>query len=100
MNRYVATKTLKTDSLTRRKATTLFPVIPVDPKTDIYIRTTSTERLDKLALQFYGEQSWWWVIATSNGLGKGTIVIPTDTRIRIPDKNAVMNLLTTINQTR
>jgi len=100
MNRYVSTKTLKTDSLVRRKATTLFPVIPIDPNTDVYIRTTSIERLDKLALQFYGDQAWWWVIAVSNGLGKGTIIVPMDTRIRIPDKNVVMNLLNTINQTR
>lgn len=100
MNRYVTTKTLKTDNLVRRKATTLFPSIPSDPQTDIYIRTTSIERLDKLALQFYEDASWWWVIASANALGKGTIIIPTDTRIRIPDKNVVMNLLTTLNQTR
>ena len=100
MNRYTATKTLKSDTLVRRKATTLFPVIPPNPQTDVYIRTTSTERLDKLALQFYGDQSWWWVIAVANALGKGTVVIPTDTKIRIPDKEAVMNLLNTLNQTR
>ncbi len=100
MNRYNTSKTLKTETLTRRKASTVFPTIPIDPKTDIYIRTTSVERLDKLALNFYGDQAWWWVIATANALGKGTVVIPADTKIRIPDKNVVMNLLTTLNQTR
>ena len=100
MNRYTTTKTVKTDQLIRRKATTLFPVIPVNPQTDIYIKTTSAERLDKLALEFYGDQSWWWVIAVSNGLGKGTIMIPTDTKIRIPNKDVVINLLSTLNETR
>jgi phage tail protein X len=100
MNRYTTAKTLKTENGPRRVSTSIFPVIPMNPQTDIYIRTTSIERLDKLAYQFYEDQSWWWVIASANGLGNGTLIIPTDTRLRIPDITNVMNVLNEINKTR
>ena len=99
-NRYTNSDTLVTDKLIRKKSTLIYPTIPVNPQTDIYIKTTSIERLDKLALQFYGNAMWWWVIASANGLGKGSIVIPTDTNLRIPDITNINNLITTLNDNR
>ena len=51
MNRYNTTNIIKTPAGVSRKSTTIFPTIPIDLQTDIYIRTTSIERIDKLALQ-------------------------------------------------
>ncbi len=33
---------------------------------DIYVTTTSGDRLDLLANQFYGNVDYWWIIATAN----------------------------------
>jgi hypothetical protein len=42
----------------------------------------------------------WWVIAAANGLGKGTFVVPTNTTLRIPTKQNVINILIETNTTR
>jgi len=50
---------------------------------DIYIITDETTRLDKLALQYYKNSSYWWVIARANGIGFGYSV-DIGKQIRIP----------------
>lgn len=100
MGRYTSTSTLQNESGRRRKATTIFPIIPTNSQTDIYIRTTSIERLDKLAYRFYGDSDLWWIIATANGLGKGTVIVPTNTRLRIPSNTSVIDILNQTNRTR
>jgi hypothetical protein len=75
------------------------PVIPVSDR-DTFIITTSIERLDKLAYTAYGDESFWWVLASCNKLGKGTIVVPPNTRIRIPSKQGIEDYITTINAER
>jgi len=99
MARYNTTLLIKDQNGKRRRSTTIFPVIPKS-NNDIYILTTNQERLDKLALSFYDDVSMWWIIAAANGLGKGTIVIPSNTNIRIPDKNNITDILIDINTTR
>jgi hypothetical protein len=42
----------------------------------------------------------WWVIATANGIGKGTLMIPANTRLRIPDKMIVQQVIDDINRSR
>jgi len=98
--RYNTTSNIQTTSEKYRKATTIYPVIPIAPADDIYIRTTTPERLDKLALQFYQDASLWWIIATANNIGKGTLIIPSNTRIRIPSKQNAQDILIDLNQTR
>jgi len=100
MNRYTTTPTIKTSQDVSRKSTTIYPDISVDLQTDIFIRTTSADRLDKLALHFYNDASMWWIIATTNGLGKGTIVVPPNTKLRIPSQKRATDLLTKTNTTR
>jgi hypothetical protein len=100
MNRYNTTKIIKNQKGISRKSTTIYPTIPIDLQTDIYIRTTSIERLDKLALQFYNDASWWWVLAMANGLGKGTIIVPSNTKLRIPSNDSALELLTKLNNER
>jgi hypothetical protein len=83
----------------RRKLTTILPVVPTSTS-DIQIITTSVERLDKLANTFYGDASLWWIIATANSLGKGTIIVPVDTVLRIPSKNKIDDIIIQTNITR
>lgn len=41
------------------------------------------ERLDHLSGMFYGDSSYWWVIAAASGIGWG-LQIPPGTFIKIP----------------
>ena len=42
-----------------------YPEIPLSFD-DIYITTTSGDRLDNLAHQFYQNVDYWWIITTAN----------------------------------
>ena len=88
MSRYITTKPIQTNQDISRKSTTIYPNIPTDLQNDIYIRTTSADRLDKLALHFYNDASMWWIIATTNGLGKGTIIVPPNTKTLNPKQTS------------
>lgn len=100
MNRYSATNTIKNNQGIRRNSTIILPNSISNPLTDIFIKTTSVERLDKLAQQFYNDASMWWIIAATNNIGKGTLLVPIDTELRIPAAESVMNMLINLNQTR
>ena len=67
----------------RRYETVLYPKIPLSAD-DIYIVTKVNDRLDLVAHEYYGDQRFWKVIARANNLGKGTMVIPEGTELRIP----------------
>lgn len=84
MSRYRKSLIIRDEQRTRRLDTTFVPFIPLDPS-DVYIVTTSPERIDLLADRFYGDSTKWWIIASANNLGKGTFYIPSNTRIRIPN---------------
>jgi hypothetical protein len=100
MTRYNSTPTIKNEVTgKRRKATTILPVIPIN-EADIYIQTTSPDRLDKLANTFYGDVTLWWIIAAANGLGKGTYVVPGNVRLRIPAKINIDDYVIEINRNR
>jgi nucleoid-associated protein YgaU len=55
---------------------------------------------DKLAYQFYGDQTFWPVIAVSNNIGKGTIIVKSGTILRIPDPDVAKQFINTINSSR
>jgi hypothetical protein len=84
MSRYRKSLIIRDEQRKRRLDTTIIPFIPLDAS-DVFIVTTSPERLDLLADRFYGDSSKWWIIASANNLGKGTFHIPGNTRIRIPN---------------
>ena len=65
-------------------ATSRYPEIPLSPN-DIYVYTTQGDRYDILALNYYGDSSLWWVIASGNpNIDLMTLVIPEGVQIRIP----------------
>lgn len=98
MNRYL-TNIIKTDTERNRFATVILPTVPIS-STDTYIRVTSMERLDKLALDFYQDSSLWWVIAAANSIPKGTIIVQPNTKLRIPSADNINNLILNINKSR
>ena len=99
MNRYQNSTTIIDQNGKRRKATIILPT-PEMSVTDTYIRTTTVERLDLLAHAFYNDVTLWWAIAAANGLGKGSLYVPVDSIIRIPDASTINELIERINNTR
>jgi nucleoid-associated protein YgaU len=99
MSRYQTSKQLKTPSGKRRINTVIIPPVP-ETDLDTYIEVTSTDRLDKIANQFYGDANLWWVIASTNGLGKGTLIVEENQIIRIPSIASIQDLISNTNKER
>lgn len=51
---------------------------------DTYFYSREGDRLDLLANEFYNDVTLWWVIASANNLGKGTLAITPGKLIRVP----------------
>ena len=61
-----------------------YPEIPLTFE-DTYITTTSGDRLDNIANQFYDDVDLWWVISIANNAStQDSLFPPLDTYIRIP----------------
>lgn len=64
--------------------TVKYPEIPLD-ENDIYVTTVQGDRFDILALQYYQDESLWWVISTANdSLPQNSLIIPEGIQLRIP----------------
>jgi len=50
------------------------------------------ERLDVLAGSIYGDSNLWWIIAAASNVGWG-LQVPPGTRIVIPDRRQVLDLV-------
>ena len=61
----------------------IYPNIPVSDD-DIYVATELGDRLDTLAFQFYGNASYWWIIASANNIHDAPIGFTDGTILRIP----------------
>lgn len=97
--RYSTARILQDETKKRRFNTIIFPPMP-EANGDIYIQTTTPDRLDKLAYIFYENATMWWVIAAANGLGKGTYMVPANTRLRIPEKANIQQVIIETNNER
>ena len=77
--------------------TTYYPIIP-ESINDTYITASEADYLDSLAKKFYGDESYWWIIAQANNLGKGKLSIPLGKQLRIPgDVSQILNNLKDYN---
>jgi hypothetical protein len=86
-NRYQNTPIEKINGK-RAYQTTRYPEIPLS-ENDIYVYTTQGDRFDILAQQYYGDQSYWWVISIANAqLFQNSLVIPEGIQLRIPSNLA------------
>jgi nucleoid-associated protein YgaU len=61
----------------------LYPDVVLS-ESDNYVITTSGDRLDNLAFDFYGDPNLWWVIASANSLPGDSLVPTPGTQLRIP----------------
>jgi hypothetical protein len=61
----------------------IYPEIPVSNNDD-YLIATLGDRLDLLALDFYGDVALWWIIASANSLPGDSLYLEPGTQIRIP----------------
>jgi hypothetical protein len=78
----------------------IYPEIP-PTNDDNYVITTLGDRLDLLALDFYGDVSLWWIIASANALPGDSLVVEPGTQLRIPvDVANAINNYKVINATR
>lgn len=62
---------------------------------DIDYEVQSTDRIDRLAFNFYGDPVLWWVIAVSNDMEDLPTALVTGQTIRIPDPRYVKERLFT-----
>ena len=99
MNRYITTQVIQPESGKNRYASTIFSPSPLTTG-DRIIRITSAERFDKLALDFYGYATMWPVIASANQIKRGTLVIPANSRLRIPSVESAEQFLNNISRPR
>ena len=81
----------------------LNPVYPdiAESEEDIYVISTGGDRFDTLALQFYGDSSLWWVIASANTSVRDSLVVKPGVQLRIPlSKTRVLDLYRNANSNR
>lgn len=68
----------------RSYATNKYPDIP-RKGSDIYVITTEGDRYDTLALSYYNDSSYWWVISSANPeYINGSLFPPIGIQLRIP----------------
>ena len=90
-NRYESIPlTRDTDQKNQMYQTNVYPDIPVT-ETDNYVITTLGDRLDLLALDFYNDMTYWWIIAAANDLPGDSIYPPVGIQLRIPENPVPVN---------
>ena len=68
---------------------------------DIYLVTTQGDRYDILARDFYGDTSYWWIIAAANNSTRDSLYIEPGVQIRIPQpRNRVLAIYDRENNNR
>jgi phage tail protein X len=93
MQRYKDIQVLKDATGRRFLSTTLLPII--EPSiNDIYITGQIGDRLDTLAFKYYGNSTYWWIIARANNIGNGDFVVPLGRQIRIPSPDSISQIET------
>jgi hypothetical protein len=70
----------------------VYPDVPINEE-DSYIITTLGDRLDLIAYDFYGDPTYWWVIASANSLPGDSMIPPIGMQLRIP-----YEIIRTVNQ--
>lgn len=90
MGRYSTSKVIRDNNNARKLSTTILPSSFSNTEQTL-IRITSADRLDRLANIFYDDSTLWWIIASANQLGKGSLMVPPDTILVIPEITSVLN---------
>lgn len=99
-NRFKTIEELKTQRGVRYIKNVIYPEVPVSEE-DTYIITDNADRYDTLAQQFYGDSSYWWVIATANVSKTDGLAVTPGIQLRIPhNPQSVKNLFEELNARR
>ena len=78
----------------------IYPNIPPSDQ-DYYVITTSGDRYDILAQQFYGDNSLWWIIAMANNSERASLIVQPGIQLRIPaNKDNILQLYRDTNKAR
>jgi hypothetical protein len=75
--------------------------ISIDVKeSDEYVVASFGERLDLLAFRYYGDASFWWIIAAANpSLRRDSVYLEPGTQVRVPINYAeILNSFNSFNQ--
>ena len=83
MKRYENVPVLKSQLGKEYRTTVLYPEVPLSDS-DFYVITTSGDRYDTLANQFYSDYTLWWVIAAANNFQAASLIVPPGVQLRIP----------------
>lgn len=87
--------------IVRRLSTPMYPTFETIDDTKIVAQ--EGDRLDLLAAEYYGDETLWFIIARANGLGKGSVSVPSGMIIRIPffnDVSGIGSLINSFNEDR
>ncbi len=99
-NRYTDIKTAKTSTGVPYYTNPVYPEIPLSQE-DYYVVATAEDRYDTLALQFYGDDKLWWIIAAANNYQQSGLMITPGVQLRIPaDKSGAIQIYNQVNATR
>lgn len=60
---------------------------------DVFHQVTGTDRIDSLAMLYYGSPVLWWIIAAANDLELLPVDLQTGDILRIPSKRYVQQVL-------
>lgn len=78
----------------------VYPQIAFSPN-DTYVITVLGDRLDLLAFDYYGDTSFWWVIASANSLPGDSLYTEPGAQLRIPaNLPSVLNTYNSENSSR
>lgn len=78
----------------------IYPDIPLSNE-DNYVITVLGDRLDLIAFDFYGDTSFWWVIASANALPGDSLYLEPGIQLRIPvDLSGIINEYKLVNAIR
>lgn len=98
-SRYTYSETLtKKDTKKMYLSSIIYPKIKAS-NDDMYVISVLGDRLDILALKYYGDQNLWWIIATANNLNEASYSITPGIQLRIPSNvPKILNDLEKINK--
>lgn len=83
MKRYQNVPILTSQLGKEYRSTVLYPEVPLSDS-DFYVITTSGDRYDTLANQFYSDYTLWWVIAAANNFQAASLIVTPGVQLRIP----------------
>jgi hypothetical protein len=95
--RYQNIEITKNNTGERYYSNNIYPDIPLSGD-DSYVIAVLGDRLDLLAFDFYGDTSFWWVIASANSLSGDSLYLEPGIQLRIPsDLSGVINQYKQVN---